>query len=190
MECQPQVNSLQEISSSLLIKGHREDYIEAEEKVHVIEKKLKQLLEQVSQDLVSLQRSQVSPLVASKYKNVCKWESSVAALLGEGGRKHVAAVREESGPFVLCGPNKLPKALQSRFVICKREAATVPISVAGGMENKPGPSVVSAFLPSLFSRDGFWSSPCPGHSPLTTLSFVYLLLLKCDPAQNKWTHQT
>nr|XP_042108538.1 nesprin-2 isoform X9 [Ovis aries] len=58
VERQPQVNSLQEISSTLLIKGHGEDYIEAEEKVHVIEKKLKQLLEQVSQDLVSLQRSQ------------------------------------------------------------------------------------------------------------------------------------
>lgn len=58
VEHQPQVNSLQEISSTLLIKGHGEDYIEAEEKVHVIEKKLKQLLEQVSQDLVSLQRSQ------------------------------------------------------------------------------------------------------------------------------------
>ncbi|XP_057586422.1 nesprin-2 [Hippopotamus amphibius kiboko] len=60
VEHQPEVNALQEISSSLLIKGHGEDYIEAEEKVHVIEKKLKQLLEQVSQDLVSLQRSQNS----------------------------------------------------------------------------------------------------------------------------------
>nr|KAF6487762.1 spectrin repeat containing nuclear envelope protein 2 [Rousettus aegyptiacus] len=58
VERQPQVNSLQEISDSLLIKGHGEDYIEAEEKVHVIEKKLKQLLEQVSQDLTSLQGSQ------------------------------------------------------------------------------------------------------------------------------------
>ncbi|KAK2492159.1 hypothetical protein MC885_010743, partial [Smutsia gigantea] len=58
VECQPQVNSLQEISDSLLVKGHGEDYIEAEEKVHVIEKKLKQLLEQVSQDLISLQGSQ------------------------------------------------------------------------------------------------------------------------------------
>ncbi|XP_058423073.1 nesprin-2 isoform X4 [Diceros bicornis minor] len=57
VERQPQVNSLQEISNSLLIKGHG-DYIEAEEKVHVIEKKLKQLLEQVSQDLMSLRRSQ------------------------------------------------------------------------------------------------------------------------------------
>ncbi|XP_031211612.1 nesprin-2 isoform X2 [Mastomys coucha] len=55
--CQPQVSSLQEISSSLLVKGHGEDYIEAEEKVHVIEKKLKQLREQVAQDLMSLQGS-------------------------------------------------------------------------------------------------------------------------------------
>ncbi|XP_037688490.1 nesprin-2 isoform X2 [Choloepus didactylus] len=58
VEHQPQVNSLQEISNSLLIKGHGEEYIEAEEKVHVIGKKLTQLLEQVSQDLKSLQRSQ------------------------------------------------------------------------------------------------------------------------------------
>ncbi|XP_066128943.1 nesprin-2 isoform X9 [Saccopteryx bilineata] len=59
VERQPQVNSLREISDSLLTKGHGEDYIEAEEKVHVIEKKLKQLLEQVSQDLMSLQGSQI-----------------------------------------------------------------------------------------------------------------------------------
>uniref|UniRef100_A0A2K6FJQ6 Nesprin-2 n=1 Tax=Propithecus coquereli TaxID=379532 RepID=A0A2K6FJQ6_PROCO len=58
VERQLQVDSLQEISNSLLIKGQGEDYIEAEEKVHVIEKKLKQLLEQVSQDLMSLQGSQ------------------------------------------------------------------------------------------------------------------------------------
>ena len=64
MARQPQVSSLREISNSLLTKGHGEDYIEAEEKVHVIEKKFKQLLEQVSQDLMSLEGSQVSPLVA------------------------------------------------------------------------------------------------------------------------------
>uniref|UniRef100_A0A671DRX2 Nesprin-2 n=2 Tax=Rhinolophus ferrumequinum TaxID=59479 RepID=A0A671DRX2_RHIFE len=58
MERQPQVNALQEISDTLLMKGRGEDYIEAEEKVHVIEKKLKQLLDQVSQDLMSLQGSQ------------------------------------------------------------------------------------------------------------------------------------
>uniref|UniRef100_A0A2K6CMW2 KASH domain-containing protein n=1 Tax=Macaca nemestrina TaxID=9545 RepID=A0A2K6CMW2_MACNE len=58
VERQPQVDLLQETSNSLLIKGHGEDYIEAEEKVHVIEKKLKQLREQVSQDLMSLQGTQ------------------------------------------------------------------------------------------------------------------------------------
>ncbi|KAK2104328.1 Nesprin-2 [Saguinus oedipus] len=58
VECQPQVDLLQEISNSLLIKGHGEEYIEAEEKVHVIEKKLKQLREQVSQDLMFLQGTQ------------------------------------------------------------------------------------------------------------------------------------
>ncbi|PNI83752.1 SYNE2 isoform 2 [Pan troglodytes] len=58
VERQPQVDMLQEISNSLLIKGYGEDYIEAEEKVHVIEKKLKQLREQVSQDLMALQGTQ------------------------------------------------------------------------------------------------------------------------------------
>ncbi|XP_006864630.1 PREDICTED: nesprin-2 [Chrysochloris asiatica] len=57
LEHQPQVESLQEISANLL-KGHGEDYIEAEEKVHVIGKKFKQLLEEVSQDLMFLQGSQ------------------------------------------------------------------------------------------------------------------------------------
>ncbi|XP_058149276.1 nesprin-2 isoform X2 [Dasypus novemcinctus] len=70
VERQPQVNSLQEISSSLLMKGHREDYIEAEEKVHVIGKKLKQLLEQVSQDLKSLQRSQNPDPSLSRFDEV------------------------------------------------------------------------------------------------------------------------
>lgn len=79
MERQPQVNSLQEISDSLLIKGHGEDYIEAEEKVHVIEKKLRRLLEQVSHDLMSLQGSQVSPRVAFKYKAVITDASRKAA---------------------------------------------------------------------------------------------------------------
>ncbi|XP_045143740.1 nesprin-2 isoform X2 [Echinops telfairi] len=55
---QPQVNSLQELSSSLLSTGHGEDYVEADEKVHVIGKKFQQLLEKVSQDLMSLQGSQ------------------------------------------------------------------------------------------------------------------------------------
>lgn len=90
MERQPQVNTLQEISDSLLIKGHGDDYIEAEEKVHVIEKKLKQLLEQVSQDLVSLQGSQVSPLVGFKYKDVILDANSQAGVQPCCGREAVS----------------------------------------------------------------------------------------------------
>lgn len=86
MERQPQVSSLQVLSTSLLVKGHGEDYIEAEEKVHVIQKKLKQLREQVSQDLMSLQGSQVSPRVAfSRLRG--RQEGRVVALLWRGGRE-------------------------------------------------------------------------------------------------------
>ena len=63
-DLQPQVCYLLEISSGLLVKGHGEDYIDAAEKVHVIEKKLKQLREQVAQDLKSLKERLVSPVVA------------------------------------------------------------------------------------------------------------------------------
>uniref|UniRef100_A0A8C3ID28 Spectrin repeat containing nuclear envelope protein 2 n=1 Tax=Chrysemys picta bellii TaxID=8478 RepID=A0A8C3ID28_CHRPI len=55
LEQQLQVNTLQEISTYLLVKSDGEDYIEADEKIHVIGKKLKQLLEQVSHDLKTSQ---------------------------------------------------------------------------------------------------------------------------------------
>ncbi|XP_042670139.1 nesprin-2 isoform X5 [Centrocercus urophasianus] len=55
LEQQLKVNCLQELSAYLLLKSDGEDYIEADEKVHVIGKKLKQLLEQVSHDLKSVQ---------------------------------------------------------------------------------------------------------------------------------------
>ncbi|XP_056666845.1 nesprin-2 isoform X2 [Monodelphis domestica] len=58
LEHQHQVSSLQEISKYLLAKGDEDNYIEADEKVHVIGKKLNQLLDQVAQDLESLQDSQ------------------------------------------------------------------------------------------------------------------------------------
>nr|XP_060611126.1 nesprin-2 [Anolis sagrei ordinatus] len=57
LERQLQVNTLQEISTHLLDKSGG-DYAEADEKVHVIGKKLKQLLEGVSQDLKVSQGSQ------------------------------------------------------------------------------------------------------------------------------------
>lgn len=109
MEREPQVNTLQELSNSLLIKGHGEDYIEAEEKVHVIEKKLKQLLEQVSQDLMSLQGSQVSPLVAFKYV----WYQMPTGKQNGRPRCGAQAIstwsewRLESRPFYLGGLKKL-----------------------------------------------------------------------------------
>uniref|UniRef100_A0A803Y061 Spectrin repeat containing nuclear envelope protein 2 n=1 Tax=Meleagris gallopavo TaxID=9103 RepID=A0A803Y061_MELGA len=59
LEQQLKVNCLQELSAYLLLKSDGEDYIEADEKVHVIGKKLKQLIEQVSHDLKSLQGSLV-----------------------------------------------------------------------------------------------------------------------------------
>uniref|UniRef100_A0A803TY05 Spectrin repeat containing nuclear envelope protein 2 n=1 Tax=Anolis carolinensis TaxID=28377 RepID=A0A803TY05_ANOCA len=59
LERQLQVNTLQEIATHLLDKSGG-DYAEADEKVHVIGKKLKQLLEGVSQDLKVSQGSQVS----------------------------------------------------------------------------------------------------------------------------------
>uniref|UniRef100_A0A7M4FHX4 Spectrin repeat containing nuclear envelope protein 2 n=1 Tax=Crocodylus porosus TaxID=8502 RepID=A0A7M4FHX4_CROPO len=54
LERQLHANLLQEISTHLLVKSDGEDYIEADEKVHVIGKKMKQLLEQVSSDLKSI----------------------------------------------------------------------------------------------------------------------------------------
>uniref|UniRef100_A0A669QTS1 Spectrin repeat containing nuclear envelope protein 2 n=1 Tax=Phasianus colchicus TaxID=9054 RepID=A0A669QTS1_PHACC len=57
LEQQLKVNCLQELSAYLLLKSDGEDYIEADEKVHVIGKKLRQLIEQVSHDLKTVQGS-------------------------------------------------------------------------------------------------------------------------------------
>ncbi|XP_075568151.1 nesprin-2 [Pelecanus crispus] len=54
LEEQLEVNSLQELTTYLLLKSDG-DYIEADEKVHVIGRKLKQLIEQVSHDLKTIQ---------------------------------------------------------------------------------------------------------------------------------------
>ncbi|KAM6311325.1 nesprin-2 [Aegotheles albertisi] len=54
LEQQLKVNSLQELTAYLLLKSDG-DYVEADEKVHVIGQKLKQLIEQVSHDLKTIQ---------------------------------------------------------------------------------------------------------------------------------------
>lgn len=59
LEQQLNVNSLQELTAYLLLKSDG-DYIEEEEKVHVIGTKLKQLVEQVSHDLKTIQGNLVS----------------------------------------------------------------------------------------------------------------------------------
>uniref|UniRef100_A0A674JVY0 Spectrin repeat containing nuclear envelope protein 2 n=1 Tax=Terrapene triunguis TaxID=2587831 RepID=A0A674JVY0_9SAUR len=66
LEQQLQVNALQEISTYLLVKSDGEDYIEADEKIHVIGKKLKQLLEQVSHDLKTSQGNLLAPAPAGE----------------------------------------------------------------------------------------------------------------------------
>ncbi|KAM4854061.1 nesprin-2-like isoform 1-T1 [Thomomys bottae] len=80
VERQSQVDSLQEIASSLLIKGQGEDYIEAEEKVHVIKKKHKQLREQVAQDLMSLQESQDPDLSPPCFDEADSGDQSLGAV--------------------------------------------------------------------------------------------------------------
>uniref|UniRef100_A0A8C4VGV8 Spectrin repeat containing nuclear envelope protein 2 n=1 Tax=Gopherus evgoodei TaxID=1825980 RepID=A0A8C4VGV8_9SAUR len=65
LEQQLQVNALQEISTYLLVESDGEDYIEANEKIHVIGKKLKQLLEQVSQDLKTSQGNDISAFLTA-----------------------------------------------------------------------------------------------------------------------------
>lgn len=67
LEQQLNVNSLQELTAYLLLKSDG-DYIEEEEKVHVIGTKLKQLIEQVSHDLKTIQGNLVSWNL-----NTCLW---------------------------------------------------------------------------------------------------------------------
>uniref|UniRef100_M3Z9E4 Spectrin repeat containing nuclear envelope protein 2 n=1 Tax=Nomascus leucogenys TaxID=61853 RepID=M3Z9E4_NOMLE len=97
VERQPQVDMLQEISNSLLIKGHGEDYIEAEEKVHVIEKKLKQLREQVSQDLMSLQGTQNPAPPLPSFDEVDSGDQPPATSVPAPRGKQFRAVRTTEG---------------------------------------------------------------------------------------------
>ncbi|XP_076778100.1 nesprin-2 isoform X4 [Arvicanthis niloticus] len=96
LDRQPQVNSLQEISSSLLVKGHGEDYIEAEEKVHVIEKKLTQLREQVARDLMSLQGSLNPDDSLTSFDEVDSGEQLPAAFAKQFGAEEEEEEEEEA----------------------------------------------------------------------------------------------
>jgi len=63
-----EVNSLQEISSQILLQDQREDTLEAKEKVHVISNKLRLLIRQIAHDLHTLQ----SRLVCFTHRFLCR----------------------------------------------------------------------------------------------------------------------
>lgn len=86
---QPQVSSLQEISSQLLLETAGEDSLEAKEKVHVICNKLRLLLRQVAADLPALHRQLVATVhtiasvTAEHAEYVAKFCFSVCCLFEE-----------------------------------------------------------------------------------------------------------
>lgn len=67
LEQQLNVNSLQELTAYLLLKSDG-DYVEVDEKVHVTGRKLKQLIEQISHDLKTIQENLVSESL-----DTCSW---------------------------------------------------------------------------------------------------------------------
>uniref|UniRef100_A0A6I8NCE0 Nesprin-2 n=1 Tax=Ornithorhynchus anatinus TaxID=9258 RepID=A0A6I8NCE0_ORNAN len=103
-ERQLQVNALQEISAFLLVKGDGEEYIEADEKIHVIQQKLKRLLEKVSQDLKSTQ-----------------------GLLGGAEGTLEGKVKKDSRVERSCEPG--PGSAQRRSFLCRVIRAALPVQV-------------------------------------------------------------
>jgi len=71
-----EVNSLQEISSQILLQDQREDTLEAKEKVHVISNKLRLLIRQIAHDLHTLQ----SRLVCFPHRFLCRLCFSLTVL--------------------------------------------------------------------------------------------------------------
>uniref|UniRef100_A0A8C5JEC2 Spectrin repeat containing nuclear envelope protein 2 n=1 Tax=Junco hyemalis TaxID=40217 RepID=A0A8C5JEC2_JUNHY len=90
LEQQLNVNSLQELTAYLLLKSDG-DYIEEEEKVHVIGTKLKQLIEQVSHDLKTIQGNLVSWNL-----NTSLWPSGEQLMAGMAAAQGNILYRSES----------------------------------------------------------------------------------------------
>lgn len=170
---QPQVSSLQEISSGLLVKGHGEDYIEAAEKVHVIEKKLKQLREQVAQDLKSLQERLVSPVVSCCF-SMSRWRRKTGCSL---------TMVQGAGSQCSFSPFQTAQLYQISYIspVCvfccwkkgkKRQIAIVPVDQVGLYARWVPPSSLPLCWKQAFtvSHDMISSPPhCPG------LSFLVIL---------------
>nr|KAF6392464.1 hypothetical protein mPipKuh1_007678 [Pipistrellus kuhlii] len=132
-ERQPQVNSLQEISDSLLIKGPGEDYIEAKEKVHVVEKKLRGLLEQVSHDLMSLQGSQIPDPSLPGPDEVDAGEKTPAVYVPASPAKETGAKRTTKGKNRtdnrVPGPAGPGRSLPQRSFLCRVFRAALPLQL-------------------------------------------------------------
>ncbi|XP_069888116.1 nesprin-2 isoform X2 [Dipodomys merriami] len=129
VERQPQVNSLQEIASSLLIKRQGEDYIEVEEKVHVIEKKLKQLREQVAQDLMSLQGSQNPDLSLPDFDEVDSGDQSPAALPATQAKFRAVRTEEKETHGRVRGSTGSSSAQPQRSFLSRVVRAALPLQL-------------------------------------------------------------
>ncbi|XP_047397719.1 nesprin-2 isoform X2 [Sciurus carolinensis] len=133
VERQPQVNSLQELSTSLLVKGHGEDYIEAEEKVHVIQKKLKQLRQQVSQDLMSLQGSQNSEMSLRDFDEIDSGNQPSAAAVPAPQAKPFRAERttedERETDIRMSGPAGPGSSRPQRSFLSRVIRAALPLQL-------------------------------------------------------------
>uniref|UniRef100_A0A8B9Q6C1 KASH domain-containing protein n=1 Tax=Apteryx owenii TaxID=8824 RepID=A0A8B9Q6C1_APTOW len=124
LEQQLKVNSLQELATYLLLKSDGEDYIEADEKVHVIGKKLKQLTEQVSHDLKTIQGNLVSQSL-----NTCSWillKNNNLVKLGESHPRTTRAVPRSPSFFYRVLRAALP--LQLFFLLLLLLACMIPSS--------------------------------------------------------------
>uniref|UniRef100_A0A8C5NQZ7 Spectrin repeat containing nuclear envelope protein 2 n=1 Tax=Junco hyemalis TaxID=40217 RepID=A0A8C5NQZ7_JUNHY len=123
LEQQLNVNSLQELTAYLLLKSDG-DYIEEEEKVHVIGTKLKQLIEQVSHDLKTIQGNLVSWNLNTSFPAVKK------CLL------FFVSPFQERKPFRACAGNPslsllLLPSVESSFT----PAAVLPAASAAGLHD-------------------------------------------------------
>uniref|UniRef100_A0A8C0HMF1 Spectrin repeat containing nuclear envelope protein 2 n=1 Tax=Buteo japonicus TaxID=224669 RepID=A0A8C0HMF1_9AVES len=126
LEQQLKVNSLQELTAYLLLKSDG-DYVEADEKVHVIGKKLKQLIEQVSNDLKTIQGNLVSQSLNSFPDDLDSGDfNPVAAKSSESHLQPIQAVPRSPSFFYRVLRAALP--LQLFFLLLLLLACMIPSS--------------------------------------------------------------
>lgn len=94
-----EVNSLQDISSQILLQDQGEDTLEAKEKVHVISNKLRLLIRQISHDLNTLHsRLDSSGPNVDRTASTQQQEASGAQAVTQGSPASVRCEKRESSP--------------------------------------------------------------------------------------------